>query len=338
VNPLRAAAVQFNHQPSNKSANLTAMRGFVDVAARADVDLLAFPEMCITGYWHVRDLDRNDIDDLAERVPDGRSTRNLLEWSAETGMTIGAGLVERSSTGELFNSYVIAMSDGRHAVHRKLHCFISPHMASGDDYTVFMTPDGTSVGVLTCWDNNLVENVRITALAGAEVLMAPHQTGGCDSRSPDAMGLIDPQLWHDRTRDPEALAAEFAGPKGREWLMRWLPSRAHDNGMFILFANGVGLDDDEVRTGNAMILDPYGKILEESRSIDDDIVIADLDPDRLTMCTGQRWLRGRRPELYEPLTQPAKTVDARTARFSTTTPSPRAPQSAEQTTRPAEPS
>ena len=32
---------------------------------------------------------------------------------------------------------------------------------------------------------------------------------------------------------PEAIEAEFRGPKGREWLMRWLPSRAHDNGLFI---------------------------------------------------------------------------------------------------------
>ena len=36
---------------------------------------------------------------------------------------------------------------------------------------------------------------------------------------------------------------------------------AHDNGMFLLFSNGVGIDDNEVRTGNAMILDPYGLAL-----------------------------------------------------------------------------
>ena len=46
--------------------------------------------------------------------------------------------------------------------------------------------------------------------------------------------------------------------------MRWLPSRAHDNGLFLIFSNGVGVDDDEIRTGNAMILDPYGRILAET--------------------------------------------------------------------------
>ncbi len=36
----------------------------------------------------------------------------------------------------------------------------------------------------------------------------------------------------------------------------------------------------------------------------DDMVIADLDPALLENCTGQRWLRTRRPELYGPLTVP----------------------------------
>jgi hypothetical protein len=65
--------------------------------------------------------------------------------------------------------------------------------------------------------------------------------------------------------------------KGRGWLMRWLPARAHDNGMFLVFANGVGQDDDEVRTGNAMVIDCYGRILHESPALGDDMVVADLD-------------------------------------------------------------
>jgi hypothetical protein len=67
------------------------------------------------------------------------------------------------------------------------------------------------------------------------------------------MGVIDRTLWDNRHADPRAIEAEFRGDKGRGWLMRWLPSRAHDNGMFLIFSNGVGVDDDEIRTGNAMI-------------------------------------------------------------------------------------
>ncbi len=48
------------------------------------------------------------------------------------------------------------------------------------------------------------------------------------------MGQIDLTLWENRFEDPEAVEAEFRGPKGREWLLRWLPARAHDNGMFLI--------------------------------------------------------------------------------------------------------
>jgi predicted amidohydrolase len=292
------------------------IRAFVERAAGEGVELIAFPEMCVTGYWHVRNLPREEVDELAEPFPDGPSTSALLSLSRDFRMTIGAGLIERGEDGSLYNSYVVAMPDGRAERHRKLHAFEGPHMRSGDSYTVFDTPHGWRVGVLICYDNNLVENARVTALMGAEILLAPHQTGGCRSRSPRAMGAIDPALWHRRAEDPAAVEAEFRGPKGRGWLMRWLPSRAHDNGMYLLFSNGVGVDDDEVRTGNALILDPYGEILAETGRADDDMVVADLDPEVIETSSGRRWLTARRPELYKPLTVPTGAErDTRTVRF-----------------------
>ena len=301
---LRAAAVQFQHRAGDKAANLATVRGFVERAAERQVDLIAFPEMCITGYWHVRKLSRSDVEGLAEPVPEGATTRSLLARAKQHGMTIGAGLIERGDDGRLFNSYVVAMPDGRAACHRKLHVFISEHLSPGDAFTVFDDPHGCRIGVLICYDNNLVENARINALAGAEILLAPHQTGGCRTRSPRAMGPIDPAVWDRREIDPAAIEAELRGPKGRGWLMRWLPSRAHDNGLFLVFSNGVGTDDDEVRTGGAMLIDPYGEILVETTRPADDMVVADLEAGVLPDSSGRRWLMARRPELYGPLTTP----------------------------------
>ena len=159
--------------------------------------------------------------------------------------------------------------------------------------------------MLICYDNNIGENARMNALMGAEILLAPHQTGGCNSPSPKCMGTIDVQLWENREKDPAAIEAEFKGPKGRSWLQRWLPARAHDNGMFLIFSNGVGRDDDEVRTGNAMILDPYGEILAETWAAKDKMVIADLDPELREMSTGARWIQSRRPDLYGDLAKPS---------------------------------
>jgi len=313
---MKAGAVQFMHAPGDKRANLDTVRSFVEEAAQKQVQLLIFPEMCISGYWHVRKLSRVEIGELAEQVPEGASTGELLSLSRTHKMTIGAGLIEKAADGNLYNTYVVAMPDGKIARHRKLHCFISEHMASGSGYTVFDIPQGARVGILICYDNNIFENVRMTALMGAEILLAPHQTGGCDSPSPRCMGLIDPDLWHNREKNPEAIEAEFRGPKGREWLMRWLPSRAHDNGMFLLFSNGVGIDDNEVRTGNAMILDPYGEVLAETWKAGNEMVTSSLEAGRLSMSTGSRWIKSRRPDMYGPLAVPTgKEKQTRSLRF-----------------------
>src|SRR5215210_3517640 len=313
---IRVATVQFQHRPSDKSYNLDRVRHFVREAARSAVEIIAFPEMCLTGYWHVRKLTREPFEALAESVPKGSSSQELMRLSRDHNMTIGAGLIERGDDGRYYNSYLVAMPNGEWAVHRKLHAFESEFISAGDRYTVFDTPHGCRVGVLICYDNNIVENARATALLGAEILLAPHQTGGCNSLSPRAMKPVDPAIWARREEDPAPCEAELCGPKGRGWLMRWLPSRAHDNGLFLLFANGIGPDDDEIRTGNSMVLDPYGEIIAESRATGDAMVVADLDGSLLPLSSGRRWLRARRPELYGSLAQRTGTEEeTRKVRF-----------------------
>lgn len=301
---LTVAAVQFQHVNGDKDANLSIIERFVSDAAARKVDLIIFPECCISGYWFLRTLEREEIATLAEPVPGGDSSQKLLELAKASGITIGAGLVEVDENGDLFNTFVIAMPDGRWHRHRKLHCFVSAHMESGSEYTVFDIPQGWRVGALICYDCNIGENVRMTALQGAQLLLAPHQTGGCASPDPHCMGMVDLGLWENRKKNPEAIEAELRGPKGREWLLRWLPARAHDNGMFLAFCNGVGIDDNEVRTGNSMIIDPYGRILNETWEADDVMVVQELDASLLERPTGQRWVRTRRPELYGPLAVP----------------------------------
>ncbi|PMK04246.1 acyltransferase [Vibrio sp. 10N.261.55.A7] len=314
---IRVASVQFNHRSNDKDHNFSIIERYVQQAKHEKVELILFPEMCLTGYMHLTKLTKADIQKISEQVPEGESTQRLIKLAKLNQMSIGAGLVEEGDDGHLYNTFVLAMPNGEIAKHRKLHTFISQHMSSGNDYTVFDTPHGCRIGILTCWDNNPVENARMTALKGADILLAPHQTGGCDSRSPNAMGLIDPQLWHNRHDDLETIRAEMQGKKGRGWLMRWLPSRAHDNGMFVVFANGVGVDEEEVRTGNAMILSPYGEIIAETDSVDNDMVVATLNAKELDMCTGRRWIRGRRPELYQDIAKPVgNELDPHQARYA----------------------
>jgi N-carbamoylputrescine amidase len=314
---LIAASVQFESAPGDKATNLAVIRSFVEKAARQKVELIVFPECCITGYWFLRNLSRDEFAAIAEPVFSGPCSQCLISMAREFQMTIGAGLIEAGDDGKFYKAYVVAMPDGTAQRHRKIHAFVSPYLTCGTEFTVFDMP-GCRAGVLICYDCNLIENVRITALKGAEVLIAPHQTGGCRTTNPHLMGVIDRKLWDNRREDPEAIERELRGDKGRGWLMRWLPSRAHDNGLFLIFSNGVGVDDDEIRTGNAMILDPYGRVLAETSKADNDMVVAELDASLLERCTGRMWIRARHPELYHDLTVPTGLErDTRSIKFGT---------------------
>jgi predicted amidohydrolase len=53
---IRVASVQFEHAPNDKSANMLKIEAFVEQAVHQGIEILAFPECCITGYWHLRHL------------------------------------------------------------------------------------------------------------------------------------------------------------------------------------------------------------------------------------------------------------------------------------------
>jgi len=130
------------------------------------------------------------------------------------------------------------------------------------------------------------------------------------------MGVIDVDLWEGGDARYEELKEQCNGEKGRGWLMRWLPSRAHDNGIFLIFSNGIGRDDDEVRTGNSMIIDAYGRVIVEAEEPREQMLIADLDLSMRDRATGTRWMRARRPELYGALIENAgNEEDTRNVRF-----------------------
>jgi predicted amidohydrolase len=183
-------------------------------------------------------------------------------------------------------------------------------MSAGDEYVVFDLL-GWKCGILICYDNNVVENVRATSLLGAELIFAPHVTGCTPSAMP-GRGFVDDKYWKNRAIDPVSLRLEFDGPKGRRWLLRWLPARAYDNGVYYAFTNPIGYDGEQLKNGNSMIIDPYGEILSEIKSFGDEITIALITKDKLSLAGGCRYRNARRPNLYrdiigkdhEPRTKP----------------------------------
>lgn len=298
MDPLKIATAQFQPKDGDKAHNLSVIEKLTAQAKEQGADLISFHEMCITAYTFTKDLDREEMLDLAEEVPDGPSVQKLIGLSRKYEMPILAGLVEKEDD-RLFNTYVCVDRNGLIAKHRKLHCFINPYLDAGNSYTVFDLK-GWTCGILICYDNNVVENVRATSLAGAEIIFAPHVTGCTPSAMP-GRGYVDDALWQNRHLDPVSLRMEFDGPKGRGWLLRWLPARAYDNGVYYVFSNPIGYDGEHLKNGNALILDPYGEILTEIRSFKDAVTLAAITKDKLTLAGGYRYRKARRPELYREI-------------------------------------
>ena len=83
--------------------------------------------------------------------------------------------------------------------------------------------------------------------------------------------------------------------------MKWLPARAYDNGVYAVFSNPVGMDDDQLKNGCSMIIDPFGDIIAECKSLGDELVLADLTSEKLIKAGGYRYTQARRPELYKDI-------------------------------------
>lgn len=295
MSDLNIAAAQFEPKDGDKKYNLSVIDRLTEAASGQDARIICFHELSVTAYTFLKDLTREEILNLAEPVP-GPSTARLQEIARKHDAAIFAGLVEEDENGNLYNTYVGVDKDGILAFFRKLHPFISNHLSPGNEYCVFNYGEW-KFGILICYDNNVIENVRATTLAGAEVILAPHVTGCTPSPMP-GRGYVDDELWQKRETDPVPLRKEFDGPKGRQWLLRWLPARAYDNGVYYVFANPIGYDGNQLKNGNSIILDPYGDILAEIRSFDNGICTATLTRDKLILAGGYRYRNARRPELY----------------------------------------
>ncbi len=293
---IRIATAQFENASGDKDYNLSVIRQLSEKAATAGADAIAFHECSITGYTFARHLSKEGLLDVAEQIPDGPSIRALTAIAREYDIVILAGLFEKDDKDKIYKAYVAVDGNGLVAKYRKLHPFINPHITPGDSYVVFDLK-GWTCGILICYDNNIVENVRATTLLGADIIFMPHVTMCTPSTRPGA-GFVDPRLWELRETDPTPLRIEFDGLKGRQWLMKWLPARAYDNAIYAVFSNPIGMDDDQLKNGCSMIVDPFGDVIAECRQLGNDLAIATFTPEKLRQAGGYRYRQARRPGLY----------------------------------------
>lgn len=274
MDDLRAAAVVMRSGFGKIDENLGKMKQFIRQAESSGVKLICFPEMNITGYALKKEIAR-----YAEPVP-GSSTREVQRMAREHGVTVLAGLAEKTPQGTIAITQVVVSPEGDVGTYRKLHLSQAERgiFAAGREIPVFRAA-GTTFGLQLCYDAHFPELSTLLALKGAEVLCMPHA-------SPPP---------------------ESSDEKRERWL-RYLCARAYDNSVYVVACNQTG--DGGVGTtfsGVALVLDPRGEILGETIGDEEKMLITDLKAEVLNRTRKARvgfFLAHRRPELYGPLSEP----------------------------------
>ena len=86
---MRAGFVQFSPELGEIDRNIDRAAALIE---GSEADLLVLPELFNTGYFF---SSREQVDCLAEKIPDGKTTRALLEISRRKNTWIAAGLAEK---------------------------------------------------------------------------------------------------------------------------------------------------------------------------------------------------------------------------------------------------
>jgi N-carbamoylputrescine amidase len=225
---------------------------------------------------------------LAEPIP-GPSTGALGKLARELKIVIVASLFERRAAGLYHNSAAVLGPDGEVAgLYRKMHIPEDPlyfekyYFTPGDlGFSSIATPYGR-LGVLVCWDQWYPEGARIAALSGADVLVYPTAIG-----------------WHPSEK----------AQHGAAQLDAWRTiQRAHAiaNGIYVAAVNRVGYEGPPGNGlefwGSSFVADPFGQVIAQASSDQEEILIAECDPRRMEEVR-RNWpfLRDRRIDAYAPI-------------------------------------
>jgi N-carbamoylputrescine amidase len=121
--------------------------------------------------------------------------------------------------------------------------------------------------VAICYDRHYPEVMRALGVAGAELVVIP-QAGTVGE-------------WPEGLYEAEVRTAAF------------------QNGYFAALANRVGPEGRLRFSGESFVVDPDGRVLARGRSLEEDLVLADVDLAACRTSTARRlFWKDRRPELY----------------------------------------
>lgn len=261
-----------------KKANIANQMKFVEKAAKQGVQMLCFQEIFTTPYFCAEQQTR--WYEAVEKIPDGPTVKLMQDVARQHGMVLIVPIYEEEQTGVYYNSAAVIDADGTYlGKYRKTHI---PHVNPGFwekfyfrpgnlGYPCFDTAFGR-IGVYICYDRHFPEGARCLGLNGAEIIFNP--------------------------------SATVAGLSEYLWKLEQ-PAHAVANGYFVGAINRVGTEapwNIGEFYGQSYFCDPRGQILAEGSRDQDELIVADLDMDKIREVRNTwQFFRDRRPDAYGPI-------------------------------------
>jgi predicted amidohydrolase len=264
------AAVCMHSEPGEVEKNLGRMKFYVHEASKKGAHAILFPELSISGYT------LKEPESIYDPAQSRRILEKIVRMAHDAKLIIMAGMVEIIQDVRPHISHAVAGPDGLLGLYRKTH--LSPpekeRYGEGDSLNVFHE-GGLHFGVELCYESHFPEVSTVLCLKGAEILFMPHAS-------------------------PRGKPEE----KMKSWL-RHLPSRAFDNGVFVVACNQVGkTKEDFFFPGVILALDPQGRVLESYAGHEETMALVELKAKDLQETRAHRmkyFIPHRRSQLYKDL-------------------------------------
>jgi NAD+ synthase (glutamine-hydrolysing) len=245
---LRIALAQINPTVGDFPGNVAKIIRYIKKAESAGADVVALPELAITGY------PPEDLLLKTQFIDDNLKALKTVQRNVGD-ITAIVGFVDRKE--DIYNAAAVMYKRKLIDVYHKMYL---PNYGVFDEFRYFQvgtrTPiykvAGTWIGVNICEDIWYPEGpARTQALAGAEVII-----------------------------DINASPYHLGKGKFRE---NMLSTRASDTITIVAYLNTVGGQDELVFDGQSIIVDQDGKMISRGKQFEEDMIVADLDLEGIMM-------------------------------------------------------
>ncbi len=240
---MKLGIFQFAPIWGSKEKNLKKIEG--TISSYSGIDLWILPELCITGYQF---NSKDEIEELAEEFPLGKSSKVLQELSESTQSAIVIGIMERADNS-FFNSAAVFDKGEFLGTYHKIHLFYEEKiwLLPGTETPSIFDINGVKVGVMICFDWIFPEMARTLALQGAQIIAHP---------------------------------ANLVLPYCQDAMI----TRSIENRVFTATANRIGTEVIKGKqpltfTGKSQVIDPGGKRLGNLSENEDGVLIVNINPE-----------------------------------------------------------